>query len=435
MVDITPDIGYPMAGYGVDSPRISQGVNEPLTARCTVIWDSGTPNVIVTADVLAFGHTMHTDIRNRVVALGVASSDFVLTATHTHNGPVLIEKLTPFAAYTIDDQDPEIVAYSNWLDDAIVSLVQSTLAAPRTPCTLDYTVLDEDFSRNREGLSYVERDVPVLVARQNDGTPRAVLFGYGAHPVAANLQYTFDPDYPAEAIKRIEEVAGPTFAQFLTGPAGDQNPSDVSNGFAGSDGFGDDLGRTVANAIGAPGRPLTGPIGSVLSTVALPLDITDNPGNLTAVRNAYAYRASHPGYAGYYQRHAQQMMAQITAHTFATSVSLPIQRWSFGGSPGLDILFSGGEIVSGYAVYLRARHGGSQGLWVNGYSNEVPCYIPSDELLNHACYAGGWDTDFPGIAGGSMTVYGYLGHFRGKPTSTAPDGVEQILLSAIEGIL
>jgi len=34
-----------------------------------------------------------------------------------------------------------------------------------------------------------------------------------------------------------------------------------------------------------------------------------------------------------------------------------------------------------------------------------------------------------------MTVYGYLGHFRGKPTPTSPNGIEQILLAAIEGIL
>src|SRR5262245_57406053 len=53
-VDITPDVGGFMAGYGVDVPRASTGTFKPLFARCIIIWDSGYPNVVVTADVLAF---------------------------------------------------------------------------------------------------------------------------------------------------------------------------------------------------------------------------------------------------------------------------------------------------------------------------------------------------------------------------------------------
>ncbi|MEN0086289.1 MAG: hypothetical protein AAGC66_16095 [Leifsonia sp.] len=431
-IDITPDIGYPMGGYGADAPRLSTDVNEPLRARCTVLWDSGSPNVIVTADVLGFGPAMHLDIRSRVQALGVAGSDFVLTAIHTHNGPVLTQILTPYAAYNMSDDDADVAAYSEWLSDAIVALVQSALAAPRTDCTLDYYVLDEDFARNRAGASYQERAVPVLVARAADGTPRAVLFGYGCHPVAAGNQTMFDPDYPAEAIKRIEELSPNTFAQFVTGPAGDQNPRETGS-FPISDGLGDDLGATIANAIGTPGRALAGPISTVLTSVSLPLDITDTKANLDLVRSAYQTRLSTTG--GWVRRHAQQMIQQIDAHSFHTSVPVPVQRWGFTGAPGLQMLFSGGELVSGYAVYLRARHGGAQQLWVNAYANEVPSYLPSDELMSRPTYEGGWDADFPGIAGGSMTIYGHLGHFRSKTSASAPDGVEQILIRAFESVL
>lgn len=431
--DITPVIGYPMAGYGTNGPRRALGVNEPLIARCTVLWDNGYPNVIVTADVLGFGRSMHQQIRNGVGGLGVASADFVLNATHTHNGPVLIEKLHPYISYKIEDL-AEIEAYSSSLVTKIVSLVQTALSAPRTTCSLEYYVLDENFSFNREGLSYQERDVPTLVARDLNGSPRAVLFSYGAHTVAAGNQQLFDPDYPSEAIKTIEGAFSGAFAQFVLGPAGDQNPA-TQSGFLGSDAYGYDLGLTIVNEIRSPGRTVTGPISTAYSEVSLPLDISTDDANLATVASMFDARHNNTALPGYYRRHGEIMAAQARNNTFATSVPLPIQRWRFGGAPGLTMVFCGGEIVSGYAAYFRARNGGSGQFWFSGYANEVPAYIPSDELLDHACYAGGWDSDYPGIAGGSMTVYGYLGHFKGRPGGVGPDGVEQILIGAIQSIL
>jgi hypothetical protein len=64
----------------------------------------------------------------------------------------------------------------------------------------------------------------VLVARSLAEDPLAVLFGYGCHPVSAGYQTLYDPDYPGEAVSWVEDLTG-AFAQFLLGPAGDQDPS------------------------------------------------------------------------------------------------------------------------------------------------------------------------------------------------------------------
>ena len=87
VVDITPPNTYPMAGYAADALRLATGANEPLKARCIVIWADGVPHVILTADILEFRASMHMQIRSAVVGLGVVASAFVLTASHTHNGP------------------------------------------------------------------------------------------------------------------------------------------------------------------------------------------------------------------------------------------------------------------------------------------------------------------------------------------------------------
>lgn len=434
--DITPGIGYPMAGYGTTvGQRLSDGVNEPLQVRCVVLWDDDVPKVIVSADVLAFGHEMHQQIRSRVLALGVATEDFVLNATHTHNGPVLIEKLHPYIAYGLDDLT-QVTAYSENLVTMIVSVAQAALMAPRTPCTLDYAVFDENFSANREGLTYVERDVPTLVARALDGQPRAVLFSYGAHPVAGNASTLFDPDYPGQAIKTIESVYPGCFAEFILGPAGDQNPLRIED-FELADEYGVDLGLTVADGISQVGRELSGPLSTAYIEASLPFDVVDSAGQRAGMIAAFTARETNPALPRFYQRHGEimRMIVADTAVPLESTLALPIQRWRFDGEPGLSMIFCGGEVVSGYAVYFRFVHGGSEELWFTAYANEVAAYIPTDEMLARPSYGAGFDQDFPKVGGGSMTVYAHVAHFSGPRFLTGVDGVEQALIDEIEALL
>jgi hypothetical protein len=433
-VDITPAVGSYLAGYGTRvGPRISVGVGAlPLHARCTVFWDDGWPNVLVSVDVLGIGEAMNRQIRSRLSGL-VPSQDLILTATHTHSGPVLPQRLHPQIAYDISETAP-VDAYGRWLTDAIVALVKETLAGPRTPCTLDYQVADENLGYNRDGLPYVERDVPILVARSGSGAPIAVLFGWGCHPVTVP-DSVFDPDYPGEAVSWIEDTTG-AFAQFVLGAAGDQDP--VRGATTAQ--IGEDLGKTVISAVATPGRPIQGPLKTAYSRANLPLDITDEPANLQAVRDAYEERATtnRQGHEPWFARHAIHMMRQIDTRTFATVVPLPVQVWSFSGGTPLRIALTGGELFSGYAVYLRQRYGGSDGIWVGGYANELLAYIPSDELLASGAadsYPGGWNHDYPGIAGGSMTVYAWLGHFLGRRPGTSTVGVEQTLIAKLTSML
>jgi neutral ceramidase len=436
-IDITPPAGLPLAGYDGAAPRVATGTHSPLWARCTILWDDGSPNVIVTVDVLAIGRAFNQSVRTQVEALGVAKSDFVLTATHTHNGPVLTDPIDPYILYNVAPAGPPAIqTCTDQLKAAVVTLVTTTLAAPRTDCQLDYRVLQSTFSYNREGLSYVERDVSVLVARNLAGTPVAVLFGYGCHPVSAGIQTLYDPDYPGEAVTKIETLTG-CFAQFLTGAAGDQDPTGARD-WTTRDALGANLGQAVATGMGTVGRPVTGPVLTAYREVTLPLDITDNPSNIAVVRSMFMNRVTTIGLSDYVGRHAQRMVAQIDAHTFATTVPLPLQVWKLAGAPTLRMLFSGGELVSGYAVYVRSLYGGANGMWVSAYANEVPAYIPSDELLfihPGLQYACGWTPDYPGIAGGAQSVYGWLGRFLGRKPGTTTTGVEQIMVGNLTSML
>jgi len=435
-VEITPrlDKNPYLAGYGVDTPREASSDHPyaPLSARCIVFWDNDSPKAIVVADVLGFPRSMHQTIRQRVLTLNNqwVSSDFILQATHTHNGPVLKDKPDPFISYNLTDLHL-VESYSSWLEDQIVALVQTALAAPQTSCTLDYQVTDEVFAYNRECLSYTETSVPILVARDSNRSPVAVLFSYGCHPVSADRQTEYDGDFPSGTCELIDSATG-AFSIFLQGPAGDQDPPKGARGLKLRNKLSRQLSETVLEAIRKSGRALSGPIETNDDEVNLPLDIPDTSSNLKEVQKYFETRLSHQ--YGYYRRHAQVMIRQIKDGTFEKIVPLPLQVWKFHGNPPLRMAFTGGELVSGYGVYFRNWYGGAESLLIGGYANEVPAYIPSDELLpplrSNGSYGGGWCQDYPGIAGGSQTIYGYLGHFL-----AGTNGIESKLIEALTSLL
>lgn len=434
-VDITPPAGMNpyMGGYGVQSGLRTvvsdRPHSTPLYARCVIMWDGGNPNALISLDVLGLTREVHRSVRPRLVPLATwQSSDIVITATHTHNAPALGD-LDPFIAYGLSALDP-IDTYAAWLQDRIVEVVATALAAGRTAVTLDYKVVSAGFAHNRAGLTTTETAVPILAARARDGSRAAVIFSYGCHAVSAGWQEEWDGDWPAGACEVIERATG-GFALFLPGPFGDQDP-DGLRGWALRDEHAHTLGETVVAATTTPGRVLSGPIGSSIRDVTLPLDLTPTAANLAAVRAAYVTRMANPhGYPAWYVRHAEEMIARLDSGSFETAVINPSQVWRIGGSPMLRMAFVGGELVSGYGAYFRARYGGPAGLYIGGNGNECTCYVPANNMLPplaapYGSYEGGWDTDFPGLAGGSMTVYPHIGHFK-----AGSSGVESATIAAL----
>jgi hypothetical protein len=419
---ITPslDLNPYMAGYGVQTglrlASSSVPYQDPLYARCIIIWDNGEPNAIVSVDALAIPRSVHQTLTPRLVALANwTQAQIVVQATHTHNGPALPDTLDPYTTYDLSDRGP-LNAYASWFQDQIVTAVSAALAAEQSTVTFDYAVTTMNFAYNRAGLSYTETAVPVLTARTSDGKPRAVVFSYGCHPVSAGWQNLFDGDWPAGACSAIEASAPGVFALFLQGAAGDQDPAGARD-WPLRDALATRMASAVTSTSAKVGRKLTGPILTTYNEIQLPLDISTSPNNLAAVRACFVTRMKNAqGQPAWYQRHAQLAISMIDSGAVTTAVPNPVQVWKFQGSPGLTIALTGGELVSGYAVYFRARYGGVNSIIVGGYANEVCFYVPANNLLpplatTAGSYEGGWDPDFPGIAGGSLTVYPQIGHF------------------------
>jgi len=80
------------------------------------------------------------------------------------------------------------------------------------------------------------------------------------------------------------------------------------------------------------------------------------------------------------------------------------------------MVFLPGEVVVDYALRLKKEFDPAR-LWINAYANDVPCYIPSERILQEGGYEGG----------GAMIYYD-------RPTRFAP-GVEDRIVQAVHALL
>jgi hypothetical protein len=80
------------------------------------------------------------------------------------------------------------------------------------------------------------------------------------------------------------------------------------------------------------------------------------------------------------------------------------------------MVFLPGEVVVDYSLRLKKELDQTR-LWVNAYANDVPCYIPSERILQEGGYEGG----------GAMIFYD-------KPARLAA-GVENLIVRTVDDLL
>jgi len=98
------------------------------------------------------------------------------------------------------------------------------------------------------------------------------------------------------------------------------------------------------------------------------------------------------------------MLKLMDAGKLPTAVPLPVQVWRLGEQ---KVVAYGGETCVEYALRTK-KELGAENTWVIGYANEVPCYIPSEQVLSESGYEPGWEPSTKStIATGSMMFYGW----------------------------
>lgn len=272
--DITPPLGFPLAGYGglqrraippggADAPahyfRGATAVHDRLQARAMLLARDGAPLVFVRMDLVAVTAALTAAIRDRVADLGIPRDHIVVSATHTHSGPGAWIDSELFAMVALDSYRP---AMFERLVAGAAAAIRAAHAAPEPAAlmTMALPVVGLQFSR-------LGRDEPtdttahLLLARTRDGKWRGGLVNYAIHPTVLPIDdLAFSADV-AGAIERHLEAGlrqanasdAPVTLLFLNGALGDVSP--VGRRAAGLELLGQAFAGAVWPKIGAL-RPL-----------------------------------------------------------------------------------------------------------------------------------------------------------------------------------
>ena len=398
-VDITPDYPVRLSGFGFRRAE-SEGVTQKIFAKALAfVDDQQGPTLLIAADNLCVPDEITKEIASR---LKLKPERLAITATHTHTAPMLKNVCpTLFGTKIQPEHQTNIDRYTREFIDKLEQVGRDAVKAA-APAKLEWGVGKVEFAINRRTKGGpVDHDLPLMAVRAPDGKLRAIWFSYACHCVTLSHNKV-SGDWAGYAQEAIEQNHPGCIAVASIGCGADSNPS------SGVKGDKVELAQDQGKQIGDEVKRLLG--GNLKAITAKPdvryarLDLT-----LDAQRSRMEWeeRAKRKDAVGH---HARVNLARLDRNeALPTKINYPIQTWVFGDQ--LAIVFLPGETVVDYSLRIKREF---DRIWVNGYSNDGRCYIPSERILKEGGYEGG----------DAMIYYDF-------PQKFAP-GLEQRIMDVVE---
>jgi len=236
-ITITPPVGVALQGYF--RTRISEGILDDLYARIMVLDDGERRVALVTSDLIGLSREVTAATRT-LVASDVPADAVMLTATHTHTGPSVVDsKITPTNQEWVALL-PQLIAGGiraaiGRLQPAEIAVGighESSVAFNRRYRMKDGSVRTNPGIGNPdivEAVGPIDPDVGVVCVRaQKDGNLLGVLVNYACH-LDTTGGMLISADYPGHLTRVLHNAFGNELTVlFGTGTCGDINHIDVN---------------------------------------------------------------------------------------------------------------------------------------------------------------------------------------------------------------
>ncbi len=379
-VDITPAHPVRLTGYG-GRPGPHRGVLQRLWADALAIGGAGDPPALwLTMENCGITREVWLMLRDRICRrTGVLPERVVLSISHTHNAPAT-SGWAPFIQPEdlSADEAAAIDAYTHELLDKVESVAAEALSR-RFPALLSWSEGSAGFAANRRPRGGpVDHALPVLKITGLRGELRALVVSYACHCTACTgAVMQVGGDWAGVARTAMERDSPGVQSMITIGCAGDADPfprGGPDGGVEFARQHGESLAAEVRRLLAQPFRPLHGPLTAALVRAPLPYDTH-------FTREQWEQRALATDIAG---RHARHWLPLVAAgQTLPLELDYEVTAWRFGD--GLNMLFLPGEVVVDFSLRLK-QEAGTVPLWINAYSNWVPCYIPSRRILQEGGY-------------------------------------------------
>ena len=381
---ITPTRAVFQSGYGRSAK--SEGVYQQLYARALLLEDdNGRRVAILTAELLDFSDSLVASIKAGVQArLGLAPDQILLSASHTHCGPVVDDHIANLY--------PEVdMEYVQWLGQTCVDAICAA-AEELVPVRAHFVTGRAAFAINRRrpdlpGCPMMpnpagrwDPDVAVVRLDRGSGETLAVLFSYACHSTTMGGQL-IGGDYPGQAQLSLEQEFPGANAMFLAGCFGDVRPRLINAKGQFKGGTLDDvraLGRELALAVMAalagPAEDITGPLRHGLATVALPYQKALTEAELRAKA------ASGDGS----EAHWAKVMLERVQRDGPLPTTRPSTVQSLGIGPFRLVAFND-EMCLGYQLGVKRALAPAPCI-VAGYCGSSRSYVPTADMIPEGGY-------------------------------------------------
>lgn len=413
-VDITPERPIRLAGYGSRSKSESEGIIHRLKAEALAFGsDAEHPSVLITVDLVGITEQITSKLKQELLKkAGINPAQVVICASHTHGGPEIGNLLNILqyreGGYSDSllplDQSVHIAEYTEMLSQKLEEVSLAALKN-RKPALVAWGQGQASFAANRrtEG-GPVDPALPILRITNPDGTLMAIFVNYACHGTTFEGINEINADWIGEAKLLIEANHPGCIAMVALGCGADADPKprgkmeDVKL-------HGQEISDNVDKLLVSQLQPLSSPPVGNLKWVKLPFSKIATVPELIRLTEDSTLK-------GYYARIALDRIQR--GETIPSVVNLPVQVWNFGDK--LAMINLGGEVVVDYSIRLKNELG-AEHLWINAYSNDVPCYIASRRVIRE----GGYEADF------SMYCYD-------KPSPLAEEA-EDIIVTAVHEMI
>lgn len=414
--DITPDMPIRLGGYGARSKSETTKVIHELEAKAMVLGGERDKSaVFITLDLVGLSDYMTSNILDALKEQwNLDPAQVAISASHTHGSPEVgnILSILQYRGDSFNDSllsVPELVHITKYNDQVIAAVLASVEEAMnnRAPSVVAWGQGQALFARNRRVQGGpIDPAVPMMRITSPDGDLRGVLVNYACHGTTlSGAVNEIHGDWMSEAKINIEKRHPGVIAMVAIGCGGDANPNPRGS-MDDMKTHGADIANQVDKLLTAQLDTLAGVPECRITRVDLPFEkVPDTDELVQLASNDHTIK-------GYYARLALERV--LRGDPIPSSISYPIQVWAFGDQMAMVNL--AGEVVVDYSYRIKESLG-AELMWVNGYMNEVPCYIASKRVIEE----GGYEAD--------MSMYYY-----DKPSPFSTE-VEEIIVDAVHDLM
>lgn len=251
--DLTPRESVFLFGYP-HTARISTGVHDNLQTAALYLRAGGGEALFVANDLIFVGKALAREVRRRIhAATGVPVDGIMVTATHTHSGPVTVDYVSNGADPAVPKTDASYLAYV--ADRIVATACEARRRAEPAKIGLAVARAEGVGANRHDPAGPADPEVPVLLVQSlARGVPLGCMVAYAMHPTVLHEDSTLiSADFPYFTRSFLWSSALGSGCPIIyhNGASGDQSPRHVAraNTFSEAQRLGENLGRAIAAAI------------------------------------------------------------------------------------------------------------------------------------------------------------------------------------------